>query len=93
MQFLLFRILLTSYRPNTGLSQFEEHRNDLFSKYEQIDPKDAEEGWTEQYVTTQDKCIHGDTCKHKGSCTSKCETTNIIIGSWKNVKITDEVFL
>lgn len=62
-----------THRPNTGLSQFEEDRNDLFSKYEQIEPKDAEEGWTEQYVNTQEKCIHGDTCKHKGSCTSECK--------------------
>ena len=66
-----FLYFLKKYRPNTGLSQFEEDRNDLFSKYEQIEPKDAEEGWTEQYVNTQEKCIHGDTCKHKGSCTSE----------------------
>ncbi|XP_066924417.1 uncharacterized protein [Clytia hemisphaerica] len=60
--------LFTVTRPNTGMSQFEEDRNDLFSKYEKIEPEQAEEGWTEQYNNTKEHCIHGETCKHKGSC-------------------------
>ncbi|XP_047130991.1 uncharacterized protein LOC100210324 isoform X1 [Hydra vulgaris] len=55
-------------RPNTGVSPFEEDKNDLLHKYEKILPAEAEEGWNEQYETTKYNCIHGKNCKFRGVC-------------------------
>ena len=60
--------LYTVYRPNTGVSPFEEERNDLLHKYEKIKPSDAEVGWMKEYENTKDHCIHGNSCKYAEGC-------------------------
>ena len=56
------------YRPNTGISPFEETRSDLLHKYDKIEPPQAEEGWNEQFVRTEHGCIHGASCKLRPKC-------------------------
>ena len=63
------------YRPNTGISPFEETKHDLLQKYERIEPKEAEEGWKDQFRRTEKNCVHGNNCRLGPKCTVGCRIT------------------
>lgn len=69
--------VFTIYRPNTGLSPFEETKTDLLQKYEKIKPENAERGWKDQFARTENDCIHGVNCGAKPSCLVGCRTTHL----------------
>ncbi|EDV27087.1 uncharacterized protein TRIADDRAFT_54670 [Trichoplax adhaerens] len=56
-------------RPNTGFSSYMENSKDLLQKYHKLDLSDAENGWKEQYNSTELACIHGGSCKFGSYCT------------------------
>ena len=66
------------YRPNTGMSPFEESRKDLFQKYEHLGRLEkAEQGWKEQFARTENNCIHGANCKARPKCSVGCRITRL----------------
>lgn len=69
-------------RPNTGVSNFDEDRTDLFSKYKLITQEDAEAEWREQYKYSEERCIHGPHCKTGAACTvgSRCYHIHLLCG-------------
>ncbi|XP_062605521.1 uncharacterized protein LOC134267315 [Saccostrea cucullata] len=75
--------LFTIARPNTGLSQFDEEKTDLFHRYSPISREKAESVWKEQYKDSKDHCMHGRGCKHGRSCRvgSRCYTIHLLCGN------------
>ena len=65
------------YRPNTGISPFEESKSDLLQKYDRIEPSEAEEGWKEQFINTENDCVHGKYCKSRPTCSVGCRITHL----------------
>ncbi|KAK2165679.1 hypothetical protein NP493_1355g00006 [Ridgeia piscesae] len=74
--------LFTIARPNTGVSGFEEEKTDLLHKYMPISREKAETGWTEQYNSTRERCIHGPQCRSGSSCTvgARCYGMHLLCG-------------
>ena len=60
---------LSFFRPNTGLSGFDEEQQDLFHKYQPVSEEVAEEGWKQLYDSTG--CMHGPHCKAFPACSGR----------------------
>ncbi|XP_065056159.1 uncharacterized protein LOC135684506 [Rhopilema esculentum] len=69
--------LFIIYRPNTGMSPFEETKDDLLQKYGHVQASDAESGWKLQYEKTESSCIHGSNCKSGPACSVGCRITHL----------------